>query len=101
MPVFVAHALWGRLVTCGGLLIRLLCGAANPGCSRLSAGSLHLCATRFLSPVRVNALCPSRESDLRKTTQQNQRVGVIEPMHNLLSAYLSASASQRRKEAHS
>src|ERR1700722_11947245 len=57
MPVFVAHALWGRLLTFGGFLIRLLCGAANPGCSRLSAGSPHLCARRFLPPETF----PSRD----------------------------------------
>src|ERR1700678_2625196 len=43
----------------------LLCGAANPGCSRLSAGSLRLATGRFLPqetlpkgppPARVNAL---------------------------------------------
>jgi lysophospholipase L1-like esterase len=56
--------LWGRLSTCGRLSIGLLCGAANPGCSRLSAGSLRLHTRRFLpqetlqkgsSPARVNA----------------------------------------------
>src|ERR1700691_5205743 len=44
--------------------IGLLCGAANPGCSRLSAGSLRLAIRRFLpqetlpkgsSVARVNA----------------------------------------------
>jgi hypothetical protein len=47
----------------------LLCGAANPGCSRLSAGSLRLRTRRFLPQetlpqgpptARVNALPPTR-----------------------------------------
>jgi hypothetical protein len=36
-----------RLVTCGRLLIGLLCGAANPGCSRLSAGFFAQRAVSF------------------------------------------------------
>ena len=36
----------------------LLCGAANPGCSRLSAGSLRLALSRFRSKERSSASAP-------------------------------------------
>jgi hypothetical protein len=58
----------------------LLCGAANPGCSRLSAGSLRLAIRRFppqetlpkgSSPARVNALHPSSRPRVKHSRASN------------------------------
>jgi lysophospholipase L1-like esterase len=70
-PACSVHTLWKPSCFVGQVgkpaadwRIGLLCGAANPGCSRLSAGSLRLAIRRFLpqeplpkgsSPARANA----------------------------------------------
>src|ERR1700693_4727680 len=56
----------------------LLCGAANPGCSRLSAGSLHFLTRRFLpqetlpkgSSVALSLETPCRPLILNRGFQQ-------------------------------